>query len=251
MWNSLKSDLYRVFHMRAFYITLCIGVVMSSILITSTGFTMSSPFSNFSRETDSLVDFLVYITKSPLFAILLLVFLSVFHNDEYDKGYAKNILPIHFKKSSIVIERYILGIIVSIVLLLSMFLAGGIATCFVPLASESFKVLDLVIFVTVQILLINTVVSFLMMLNHITRSKVIVILVACVFSMLILYMLEVSIASWLLGDAEILKYTIYQQIGTLPTTFTWESYQLAFFVLIGNTVLYNVISFIALKKKDL
>lgn len=252
MWNNLRSDLYRVLHMRAFYISIAIGLFVNFILMTSTGITINSNFSTFSIESNTFTDFLFYLAKSPTFQLIVLVFLCVFHNDEYDKGFAKNIMPITYKKSSLVFERYLLCVMVVFMMWVAIMIPCIIIQfVLTPTSYAAFSIMDLAIYNVVQILLLSAFASLLMMLNHLTRSKILIIVLATSFGALVLYMGLASLCIWLLGNHDLMQYTIYELMGTLPYKFSWETYQTAFFVLIGTTLLYNGISYLILKKKDI
>lgn len=252
MWNNLRSDLYRVLHMRAFYISIAIGLFVNFILLTSTGITINSNFSTFSIESNTFSDFLFYLAKSPTFQLIVLVFLCIFHNDEYDKGFAKNIMPIIYKKSTLVLERYLLCVIVVIMIWLAIMIPCIVIQLILTTCPyTSFNIMDLVIYNLVQILLLSAFASLLMMLNHLTRSKILIIVLATTFGALILYMGLASLCIWLLGNHDLMQYSIYELMGTLPFKFSWETHQTTFLVLIGTTLLYNGISYLILKKKDI
>lgn len=256
MWNNFKSDIYRITHMKAFYITLSVAVGVNLMLLVTSGFHIGSFFAEFSRSSDSYTDFLYYVVKAPTFMLAVTIFLCVFYNDEYDKGYAKNIMPIMNKKGALVVERYLICVLVALMLAVAIIVSSAVLVLLIPsvfVHHEAFDIVQYAIFAFTQILLISAFTSCLVFLNHITRSRILIILLASFFSASILYMLEGSFCEMIFEyeNADILKYTIYETIGTLPKEFTWDGYKIAFFVLIGNTLLYNGLSYIVLKKKDI
>lgn len=184
--------------------------------------------------------------------LVVLVFLSIFHNDEYSKGFVKNTMPIIFNKSKLILERYLFNVLVCIIFWFVMFIAGCIRELTMPLTVNiDFQLFDYFIYACVQILLICSFISLLMVLNHLTRSKVLLIVIACLYSMFIIFMIEASIAQSVFHDMELLKYTMYVQSGALPYTYSWDGYSLAFTLIIIHTVLYNSISYIILRRKDI
>lgn len=252
MWNNLKSDMYRMIHMRSFYVILAICLIMNSLLLFTTGISLSSPFANFMSDKNTFIDFLYYTIKSPLFLILFFIFLSIFHNDEYAKGFVKNTMPIMHNKMILIIERYFFNMIVCILLWICSIIPAFIREMVMPLtAGGSFQLGDYLLYIFVQILGLCTIASFIMLVNHLTRSKVLLIIYVCFYSMCILYMLEVSLAMVLFNDADIMKYSMYTLSGTLSHNISWNDYSLMIYLIIGYTLLYNGISYLVLKKKDI
>lgn len=252
MWNNLKSDLYRMIHMRAFYVTLVICFIINLIMLFTSGISLNSPFASFMSNKNTLIDYLYYTIKSPTYLVLIFVFLSIFHNDEYTKGFVKNTMPIIHNKAILVIERYIFNIIAIVILWVCSLAPVVIKEMISPLSTGGiFQIGDYLIYIVVEILAACTVASFIMMLNHLTRSKVILIVYACFYSMFILYMIETSLAVALLDDASIMENCMYALSGSLAHSFSWNDYSTTIYLIIIYTLLYNGISYLILKKKDI
>lgn len=251
MWNNLKSDIYRALHAKSFWIILFSLMVLYGMILTDSGVQTNTVFAQFYPESDSFTDFLYYLPKSGLFITLALLFLAIFTSDEYTFDYTKNIYAINVRKWKLVISKYIFSVLLitlyTLVLVFEAYLIHGL----IPMRVGNFDILNFIIYTLMQIGFIAAVSSFIMILTHLIRSRVLSVLISLVYGMMMWYMFLGGITQFMFGDAEILRNTLYQASGELPRIFSWEGYQYAFFILIGNTLLYNGISYFVLKKKDM
>lgn len=251
MWNSLKSDIYRTLHTKSFYVILSFIIVLYALILTDSGVQTSTIFAQFHREQNTFADFLIYFPKSGLFVLLVLLFVAIFMSDEYIFDYAKNTYSIHVKKWKMVLSRYLYCFLITTFYTLAMLLCALVIQVILPMKGGSIQIGDYAIYLIIQIAFIGVMASFIMMVIHLTRSRIIAIVIPLLYGMQMWYMLVGSIIIYLLKSEDILKYTTYQSSGELPSTFSIEGYSLALFVLIGNTLLYNGISYLILKKKDI
>lgn len=252
MLNNLKSDLYRMFHSRSLYITLIVGIIVYGLLLSSSGIRIGSMFADFSRETNSFVDYLYYLPKSPVFMVLVLVFISIFHNDEYASGFMKNIMPLMNHKWMLIVERYVFNIIFIVIILTVLIIASTIIQCFVPMEhTATLPIANFMVYTFVQIFFTATLASVVMMLNHLTRSRVLIIIFSVIYGASIVYMLETMIAELVFHNLDILKYMMLQISGTLSYDVSWNTYKFPLCIALIFTIVYNVISFIAIRKRDM
>lgn len=232
MWNYLRSDLYRVLHMRMFYY-----VIIASII---TGCTLQYIGFDF-----------YYLIKAPYFTTFALLFICLVHSEEYDSLYFKNIYPFIKDKYKLIIERYVLNVIICLSIIAVMSVSAIITSTLSAPSALSIPWIDFILFVLVETLLLCCVASFLVMLVTITRSKSLLIIVATSYSFLLIYALEVMLATFFLNDSTLVRYTIYGQFSGLPTTFQPSAYTLAFVIIVTSTLMYNSISALTMTHKDM
>lgn len=253
MWNNLRSDIYRITHMKSFYITLGVLILLNVQLIVSDGLQISAGFGTFSRANDTFADFLYYIFKTPTFILAITIFLCIFHNDEYDKGFAKNVMPIMNKKWVLIVERYLVSLVITLGLSLAIIICCVAVNMLMPnaLLQGPIDIGHFAIYAVTQCLIVCSFVSMLVFLNHLLRSRILIILLSCFFSLFVFYIIENSISTMLLGNSDLLNVTMYYSIQTLPKVFTFEAYKMVFLIIGVNTVLWNALSYAVVKKKDI
>ena len=100
-----------------------------------------------------------------------------------------------------------------------------------------------------QMLILTVIASFLNLLIHATGSKVLAILVSVGYGSMTVFMLHAGIMSLL--KVEYTDYILYAISGQLP--YSWDAvfYSRAAMVAITSTILYNIGSYVLLRKKDL
>ncbi|MEG0527180.1 MAG: hypothetical protein RR531_06665 [Longicatena sp.] len=250
MWNNLKSDLYRTFHMKAFYVTLILAVVAFMMILGEFGLQNNTPFATFHRGKDTFVQFLYYTPKSMMYSLLVLVFVGIFSTDEYNCGYVKNTYPLQSHKSTLAIARYFYCVIICTIFLIAILVGTCLLQIIIPISMGSFNLLDYLPFAIVQVLTMAAASSFSMLLSNITKSKVLVILYSIGYGMII-YMTVCMLLGFMFHDISASEWMMYVLSSKLPYTFQMEAYRDAILVLIGNTLLYNGISYLILKKQDI
>lgn len=252
MWNSLKSDLYRMLHTKAFYITLGILVLAYLFIFKDMGVMSNTNFASFYRTENTFTDFLYYLPKSMIFQMATLIFLGVFLSDEYNSGFHKNVYPVQTKKWKLVIARFILFFIITAFFIATISLMCFIIQLFDPsrIAYGSFELFPYLLFIVLQILFMAAASSIMSMLVHLSGSKVVAVLFAVGYSMII-YIILFGISMMLFNNDILVAYTLYQNSGVLPEVFSWSGYQEPILVLCISIILYNGISYLLLKKKDI
>lgn len=251
MWNNLKSDCYRALHTKSFYVILILSVVVYEMLFTGNGIMNNTGFAEYRYEENTFAEFLYYLPKSGLFAFLALLFVGMFATDEYNSGFVKNTYPLHVHKWTLLLERYVFNLIIITVFYLAIVLVTGLCQLLSPITSGSLNLEHYLIYLLVQILILGAVASFITLITHLTKSRVLIVLISLSFGMMMWYMMMGMLLDFLFKSTDLLQYTMYELMGKLPYAFSWDGYRTAILVLIGNTLLYNGISCLILKKKDI
>lgn len=250
MWNKLKSDVYRTFHMKAFYVVLGLMLLSFVLLLDDLGMQSNTEFAHFTRGVDTFVDFLYYIPKSMMYSLFVLIFVGIFFTDEYNSGYVKNLYPLHTHKSILVIGKYLYCVIICFVFYMAVLAGSFIVQLVDPTTFGSIQLGDYLPFVIMQLLTMAAAASFTMLLSNLTKSKVLVVLYAIGYGTII-YMFVGMILNFLFHDVSALQWMMYVLSSKLPYTFGMDAYRNAILVLIGNTLLYNGINYLLLKKQDI
>lgn len=251
MWNNLKSDLYRMLHIKSFYVMLVLCIIFYILIFTGTGFVSNSNFAQYNAGKDSFSDFLYFLPKSSVLQCIVLVYIGMFICDEYNSGFIKNTFPLITKKWKIIISRYVFFIIVEMIFFLTSILACALMQIWYQAAVGTINWLDYIIYLFTQIIFLATFASFMGLIQHLTKSRVLVILLGFVYSFMLLYTLIFGIGYLIAPQTHVTKYMLYEVSGLLPYTFSLEGYQTAFIVIIVFTLLYNGISYLLLRKKDI
>lgn len=250
MLNSIKMDLYRVLHTKSFYISIVLLLLAFIWMINGEGLVSNTAYASFHRTQDTLYDFLYYFPKSMFFQMAILIFLALFCNEEYNSGFMKNIYPIQ-SKCGILIERWILSIVMILLFTLICIVVVGIEIAITQPAVNDFSFSSYIIYILMNTFVFSAVCAFVIMIIHLTRNKVVGILVAVGFSFSIIFMLNTAIAMLLPEELPYVEYTLYYMIGNLAKTPDVSTYGKAAAVAISSGILYNIISYLILKKKDL
>ena len=236
MWNNLKMDLYRMVRQKSFYISMTVMLLLYLWLTTAVGLQNNTPFATFHQGKDTLVDFLYYFPKSSFYQIAVLIFLSLFFCEEYASGFVKNIYPMMHRKELLLLERFVFSFITAFIYW---------AVILVMVVVENLWQQDSLM----QMLILTVIASFLNMLIHATGSKVLAILVSVGYGSMTVFMLHAGIMSLL--KVEYTDYILYAISGQLP--YSWDAvfYSRAAMVAITSAILYNIGSYVLLRKKDL
>lgn len=251
MWNSLKSDLYRMFHTKSFYISLILCMFVYFLIFGNFGIMSDTTFAMFDPKNDSFIQYLYYLPKSGIFVSILLIFLSMFFSDEYNTGFHKNVYPLQVKKYAIVIERCIFTFLTVVIFYICTLIPNVIYQLCNPIPYGDLDLLQYLIFLFVQILFLCAVSGLIALIIHVTKSRVVAVLFAIGYGMMFLYMILMGMSMFMFEDDILVRYTMYVNAGMLPKTFHWSTYQTPLLVLIGTLILYHLISYIVLKKKDI
>ncbi|MDD3049102.1 MAG: hypothetical protein PHQ89_03900 [Bacilli bacterium] len=250
MWNNFKSDIYRTIHMKSFYVVMGLMIVSFIMILANLGLQSNTLFAQFDREQNNFMQFLYFMPKCMMFSLLILIFIGIFSTEEYNSGYVKNVYSLQISKAKFVLGRYLYCVIIATFFYVVILLVSLLVQLVYPLTIGNFQLFDYIPFVIMQILTIATASSFSMLLANLTKSKVIVVLFSIAYGY-IFYMIVGMLLNFMLHDTSALEWMMYVLSSKLPVNFAIEAYQKAFLVLIGNTLLYNEINYLILKKQDI
>lgn len=251
MLNNLKMDLYRMVRQKSFYISMGLMLLFYFWLLNAEGIRNDTLFATFDYQKNTIVDFLYYFPKSTFYMIACLVFTSLFVHEEYASGFVKNIYPMQQKKWKLLIERWIFSILVCLIFWMSVVVLAAITNLWHQDSFVNFSYLGYLGYAMMEILLLSAVSAFMMMLNHITKSKVLTVLCSVCFGGMVIFMLHMGLSLMLPENMQYHEATLYYISGNLPYEWEWEAYGKALLVAISSTILYNGISYFVLKKKDI
>lgn len=244
-----NMDLYRMVRQKSFYISMTVMLLLYLWLTTAVGLQNNTPFATFHQGKDTLVDFLYYFPKSSFYQIAVLIFLSLFFCEEYASGFVKNIYPMMHRKELLLLERFVFSFITAFIYWAVIIVMVVVENLWQQDSFASFSILQFICYSLMQMLILTVIASFLNMLIHATGSKVLAILVSVGYGSMTVFMLHAGIMSLL--KVEYTDYILYAISGQLP--YSWDAvfYSRAAMVAITSAILYNIGSYVLLRKKDL
>lgn len=251
MLNNLKMDVYRMTRQKSFYVALGVLLFLFAWMLCSTGTRSDTMFASFNRKDHSTMDFLYYFPKSTIFIIGVMVFLSLFSSEEYDSGFVKNFYPLQQKKWKLLLEKWIFSFLVYAIYWVAIVGLSLLINVWVQDPFLSFSVKDYLLFSLMQAILLGAAGSFVSMVTHCFQNKIASVMIAVAYGGAIFFVLHTGICELLPQELSYYEQTLYYISGTLPYTFDAEVYGKAFAIAISSTILYNGISYIILKKKDI
>lgn len=249
MWSNLKMDLYRMVRQKSFYIAMIIMLLLYFWMTNAAGLQNNTPFATFYADKNTLVDFLYYFPKSAFYTIAVLIFLSLFFCEEYSSGFVKNIYPMVHHKELLLLERFLFSFITAFIYWAAIVAMVVVENLWHQDSFASFSILQFICYSLMQMLILTVIASFLNLLIHATGSKVIAILVAVGYGSMTAFMLHAGIMSLLKVDYS--DYILYAISGKLSSTWDALLYSRAAMVAITSGILYNIGSYVLLRKKDL
>ena len=249
MWNNLKMDLYRMVRQKSFYIAMVIMLLLYFWMTNAAGLQNNTPFASFYADKNTLVDFLYYFPKSAFYAVAVLVFLSLFFCEEYASGFVKKIYPSIHRKELLLLERFVFSFITAFIYWIAIIVMVAVENLWQQDSFATFNILQFIGYSLMQMLILTVIASFLNLLIHATGSKVLAILVSVGYGSMTIFMLHAGIMSLL--NVDYTDYILYAISGQLPVEWDALFYSRAAMVAITSAILYNVGSYILLRKKDL
>ena len=195
------------------------------------------------------MDFLYYFPKSAFYAVAVLVFLSLFFCEEYASGFVKNIYPSIHRKELLLLERFVFSFITAFIYWIAIIVMVAVENLWQQDSFATFNILQFIGYSLMQMLILTVIASFLNLLIHATGSKVLAILVSVGYGSMTIFMLHAGIMSLL--NVDYTDYILYAISGQLPVEWDALFYSRAAMVAITSAILYNVGSYILLRKKDL
>lgn len=227
--NSLKMDLYRMVRQKSFYACLMILLIL------------------FNTANKSVADFLYFFPNVILLPLAVLLFLALFVNEEMTSGFIKHTYPLYQKKWVMLVERWLFTCVVYLCMWFAVVCLTFILWLFHVYPLGEFSFFNYTAYILMQMLVVSGVGSFVMMLNYLTRSNVIMILYVLGYAFSILYALHGYLSNFFVSYYQ---YTLYHISIFLPLVFEPHAYFQALMIIITSTLLYNSISYYVLKKRD-
>ena len=268
MLNLLRTDLYRVFRSKSFYI--CFGILVFINIVTfGILFIITNPSTRdlilqfgaeLSADASDIESSLANTTILEIFrqgtvsggflSVTTGVFGALFICMDFESGFIKNIMAAHENKWDYVLGKtgtfcivnflYLLGTL--LVTLLLNIISGGF------FAYSGLE--DILYYLFSAWFIVNAFSALIMLICMITRSKAAGVAGAiCLNSGLVVMIL--SSVFGLFGLGWIFDYSLYLTLASLPSAFQGEYGLRPFITGAAFFVLYTVISEIVLAKKDI
>ena len=112
----LRSDLYRILHIRSFKIGVFIMSIMTICLtMPSVNVMSNTAFANYDAQIGNFAEYLYYFPKSAIFMIIVMLMYVIYLNEEYTSGFIKNVYPYQTDKLKLSISRLLIFVIYYIV----------------------------------------------------------------------------------------------------------------------------------------
>ena len=116
MLNMLRSDLYRILHIRSFKIGVFImSIITICLTMPSVNVMSNTAFANYDAQIGNFVEYLYYFPKSAIFMIIVMLMYVIYLNEEYTSGFIKNVYPYLTDKLKLSISRLLIFVIYYIV----------------------------------------------------------------------------------------------------------------------------------------
>ena len=228
--NYLKMDMYRMVRQKSFYVCTAMLLIL------------------FNTSNHAMNNFLYYFPKALLLPFSVLLFMALFINEEITSGFIKHIYPLYQKKWQMLAERFLFTCVVYLSMWLFVVIIALILGVLNIFTMSAFSVFDYLAYIVTQMLVIAAVSSFVTMLYMLTRSHVITVLYVIGYSFSIFYALHMYLSDAFISYYE---YTLYHIGITLPKPFDMLTYGKSLLIIITSAFLYNGITLLILKKRDI
>lgn len=273
MLNIIKSDLYKMFKSRNFYlinlvfilITLAVGIIVK--VDVSRDYEAAQAYNTAMEEENSLTEDEYYtmqeeaiieqdvkefmsIHYSSITMLTLAVFLAIFVCSELDTGYIKNIIPLKTSRTNLLVAKNVVSFVF---ILVQMVLGFGTAMFSTFLLSGKINISnprELVIYLGFQILLAMSFAASIILLSYLTKSKAAVMTIGV--------LLAVNVQSLFLGLLDAFVNTSQVSLAQFSVitnsrlpVFDPNDYQRVLLISIGYFIVYNVLSMIRLKRLEI
>ena len=88
MLNMLRSDLYRILHIRSFKIGVFImSIITICLTMPSVNVMSNTAFANYDAQIGNFAEYLYYFPKSAIFMIIVMLMYVIYLNEEYTSGF--------------------------------------------------------------------------------------------------------------------------------------------------------------------
>lgn len=250
MLNMLRSDLYRVLHIRSFKISVLIMLVTTICLTMPSVHVMSNTaFANYDAQTGTFAQYLFYFPKSALFLIIVMLMYVIYLNEEYASGFIKNIYPYMPNKLKLSISRLLIFVICYIMFSIINVVVSLITVGFIQGRFGTISILDYIVYYLIQLLLTTAVCSLLQLFIHLSKKNILSIILIFLYTFGILFgMVYIFFQEWF--NLSVYEYAIYYLSGTLPYQIS-STYLTSMGIGIVALAIGVLLNMVILKKKDL
>ena len=148
MLNMLRSDLYRILHIRSFKIGVFIMSIMTICLtMPSVNVMSNTAFANYDAQIGNFAEYLYYFPKSAIFMIIVMLMYVIYLNEEYTSGFIKNVYPYLTDKLKLSISRLLIFVIYYIVFSFINIIFSLITVGFIQGRFGTISIIDYIIFI--------------------------------------------------------------------------------------------------------
>lgn len=222
MINLIKADGYRMLHQKSFYITGAILVAFYFMILCSDGGVSNMPFAQFSRDTDTIMDFLYYFPKSSVFIAGSLIYGALFTSESYTSRMSASIYPLQQHKWIILLAQWGISLVIYLSFTIVVVLMALLSSLWVGNGFGSVSLLDYVIYLAEQTVLFASMMACVGVITHAFRNTTLSIIFGIFLGSSLLFMLMGMVLDRLHLDPEWLRFTLTYAMGNLPYLFSWE-----------------------------
>ena len=246
----LRSDLYRILHIRSFKIGVFIMSIMTICLtMPSVNVMSNTAFANYDAQIGNFAEYLYYFPKSAIFMIIVMLMYVIYLNEEYTSGFIKNVYPYQTDKLKLSISRLLIFVISRLLIFVIYYIVFSFINIIFSLITVGFiqgrfgtiSIIDYIIYYVIQLLLATAVGSFLELFIHLSKKNIVSTILIFLYTFGILFgMVYIFFQEWF--NLSVYENAIYYLSGTLP-------YRISDVYL--NTMIGVLLNMVILKKKDL
>ena len=150
----LRSDLYRILHIRSFKIGVFIMSIMTICLtMPSVNVMSNTAFANYDAQIGNFAEYLYYFPKSAIFMIIVMLMYVIYLNEEYTSGFIKNVYPYQTDKLKLSISRLLIFVIYYIVFSFINIIFSLITVGFIQGRFGTISIIDYIIYYVIQLLI--------------------------------------------------------------------------------------------------
>lgn len=253
MLNNLRSDVYRLCKGKSLYVSMGILCVLFYFMQLSGGVSSHTPLASYNATSGSLLDFMYYFPKSMFFTLAVTIILALFRGEEFSSGYIKNIYTKYESRTTLLLSRLVMNILVWLILwsvVTLMIVLMNLCMLHDP-ALSTINIFDYGMYCIVQMLILSAAIAFIDFTIYLFRNKTFAVVIAIAYASSLIYMLLSLLNMYLPNEMDFLSFTLTQASGTLPMQFDIAIHGKAFLLALSSFILYTIGSHILLKKKDL
>lgn len=248
MLNLIRSDLYKTFHMKSFYVCGILCVLAAIVNTIGMYETAVIPFSD-----------IIGLAGSPLLTLFLTIFSAFFVVSEYKRGYIKNIAGNIPDKAMLVISKLAINAVVMLIYFAILFISGFVFNEISYKISYAGFTAEQYIYQALILLFLNFAIAALITMISVGvqgnsgASVTMAVVISGGFLAETIWMIVtlLQVTEIINHDFDITKYFATTYINMFASGYTHESVGIA--LIIGGIyiVLSTILSILHIKKKDI